>query len=131
MRNEIGEKVRFILVLFVSILINYSFAFAQTAEEYVERGIEKYEQQDFAGSILEFSSAIKRDSNYKWAYYNRAITKESLKDYSGAIQDYSKAIEIDTNYVTAYNNRGYVRYNLKEYKAAKSDYKKATEINPK
>jgi tetratricopeptide (TPR) repeat protein len=105
-------------------------AFAQTAEEAVERGIEYYKQEQDEEAINEFNKAIEIDPNCAEAYYNRGKAEEF--DYADqAIADYSKAIKLNPNYVEAYNWRG-MAYELdkKNYDQAIADFTRAIEINP-
>ena len=101
-----------------------------SVEEYVNRGIERRDSNNYNGAISDFTAAIRIKPDYDFAYFHRAYIKDDLKDYYGAIEDYSKAIELDPDYAYAYTNRGVVKDKLKDYYGAISDYSKAIEINP-
>jgi len=103
---------------------------SQSASNYYDSGVKKYNQGDFLGAISDYSEAIRIDPNDTKAYNNRGIVKAELKDYQGAISDYSEAIRIDPNYANAYNNRGVVKDELKDYQGAISDYNEAIRIDP-
>lgn len=53
-------------ILTVLLLIFTLTIYGQTAEEYLEKGIEKHEKQDFKGAIKEYSKAIKADESQLW-----------------------------------------------------------------
>ena len=77
-----------------------------SAEAYNDRGMERAENEDFAGAIADYSAAIAIDPNYAEAYYNRAYDRSELEDYAGAIEDYNKVIELAPDAAPAYFNRG-------------------------
>jgi tetratricopeptide (TPR) repeat protein len=119
------------LLILPAVFLLFSTAFAETAKDAVNRGIEYYKQENDEEAIKEFNKAIEIDPNCAEAYFNRGKAEEF--DYTDrAIADYSKAIELKPGYVEAYNWRG-MAYELdkKNYDKAISDFSKAIEINPK
>ena len=72
-----------------------SAGYSQTAKEYFDRGIAKYNLHDNRGAIVDYTKAIEINPEYAEAYHNRGIAKDFLKDYRGAIADYTMVIEID------------------------------------
>ena len=101
-----------------------------SVEEYINRGIERRDSNNYNGAISDFTAAIRIKPDFDFAYYQRAYAKEKLKDYYGAIKDLSKAIELKPDYAMAYSNRGVAKRNLEDYYGAISDYSKAIELNP-
>jgi len=101
-----------------------------SVEEYINRGIERRDSNNYNGAISDFTAAIRIKPDYDFAYFQRAYVKDKLKDYYGAIEDLSKAIDLDPDNDAAYYNRGSAKYDLKDYYGAISDYSKAIEINP-
>jgi len=101
-----------------------------SVEEYINRGIERRDSNNYNGAISDFTAAIRIKPDYAYAYNNRGFAKRNLKDYYGAISDYSKAIDLDPDYALAYNNRGFAKRNLKDYYGAINDYSKAIELKP-
>ena len=51
-----------------------------SAEAYNERGMERAENEDFAGAIADYTAAIALDPNYAEAYYNRAYDRSEIED---------------------------------------------------
>lgn len=121
-------------------------SFAQTADEYLQRGKDKYIryqeigiEQDIPGAIVDFTKALSLASDssdllgiatdsaliLKW----RAEAKSDLKDYRGAIKDYKKAIKkgygqnLHIQYMQIGSNYG----NIEKYKEAIHFYNKAIE----
>jgi tetratricopeptide (TPR) repeat protein len=101
-----------------------------SVEEYINRGLERKDSNNYNGAISDFSAAIRIKPDYDFAYFQRGSIKDELKDYYGAISDYSKAIELNPNFTSAYNNRGIAKLYLDDYNGAISDYSKVIELNP-
>ena len=98
-----------VLLIFIFSVI-YTLSFAQTANDYFQKGLDKYVryqeegiEQDIPGAIMDFSEAlslasdssdllgIATDSSLILMW--RATAKSELEDYRGAIIDYKKAIK--------------------------------------
>jgi tetratricopeptide (TPR) repeat protein len=63
-----------------------------TAETYLNKGISKQNLNDYQGAIVEYTKAIKLNTNYAKAYNNRGVLKfYFLKDKLGACEDARKA----------------------------------------
>jgi len=102
----------------------------QKAEDYYNRGIAKYDLNDYQGALQDYNKAIEFDSKYADAYCARGNAKSKLKDYHDAIQDHNKAIQLNPAFRLAYYDRGNAEYYLKDYKAAIQDFTKAIQLNP-
>ena len=101
-----------------------------SVEEYINRGIERRDSNNYKAAISDFTAAIRIKPKYGFAYYLRASAKSKLKDYYGTIKDLSKSIELNPDFSPQYNNRGNAKSKLKDYYGAIDDYSKAIEINP-
>ena len=126
-------KTGIALVTSKIVILNADSAVAESAEFYNKRGNEKYDAEDYKGSIKDFTKAIKINPQYGDAYYNRGLAKEYLKDFEGAISDYTEAIEIypkGEDAGDAYHLRGFSKEMLKDFEGAMSDYTKATKLIP-
>jgi tetratricopeptide (TPR) repeat protein len=97
---------------------------------YENRGIAKYNLEDYKGAIEDYTRAIKLNPNRAGTYYNRGIAKYNLEDYKGAIEDNDKAIELNPSNAWTYNNRGNAKCGLGDYKEAIEDYTRAIELDP-
>ena len=114
-------------LLFILLTLSLN-SFGQTAEDYYNKGISKFNKKNYKGAISKFNKTIILNPNYADAYINRGIAKKKTLDYSGAIADYNKAIQLNPNYADAYNNRGDAKYQLEDYTGACKDWTKAGEL---
>ncbi len=105
-----------LLVAFINININ-----AQTSDEFLNSGIDKHNNKDYKGALIDYSKAIKKDKNNAFAYYNRGLIELATNDLKSALSDFNKTIELKNTYVDAYYSRATVYVNMKDYKKAISD----------
>ena len=115
-------------ILFLIITVGSINTYAQTAEEYLKKGLAKFDLADYKGAIEDGTKAIALNPKYGEAYFWRAKFKYELKEYKEAIQDYSKAIEINPKegYIPyAYYYRGECKGYLNDKKGACSDITKS------
>jgi tetratricopeptide (TPR) repeat protein len=101
-----------------------------SAQSYLEIGINKHDARDFQGAIVHYDQAIKINRNYTDAYYHRGLAKSALRQEKAAISDYTQAIEINRNHFRAYTDRGVSKYQLGSAPDAIVDYDRAIAINP-
>ena len=104
--------------------------FGQTAEEYFNKALDYAENEQYQLAIDNYTSAIKIDPDFVFAYINRGIAYDELENYTAAIADYTSALKINPDYASAYYNRGLTYQNLENYTAAIADYTSAIRINP-
>jgi tetratricopeptide (TPR) repeat protein len=102
-----------------------------TAEDYVNRGTQRFNQGDYQGAITDFNQAIKLDPKFAWAYAGRGTAKARLGDSQGAIADYNQAIKLDPKSADAYTNRGGAKVNLGDHQGAIADLDQAIKLDPK
>lgn len=115
--------------LFLILVVISLSGFGQTADDYYNKGISKFNIKDYKGAISEFNKTIILNPNYADAYINRGIAKKKTLDYTGAITDYNKAIQLNPNNSDYFYNRGIAKYNLEDYNGSISDFNKAIELN--
>jgi tetratricopeptide (TPR) repeat protein len=60
-------------------------------EAYVNRGVLKYQLQDFQGSVGDFNQALTLDDKYAEAYLDRGMARYMTNDLKGACEDWEKA----------------------------------------
>ncbi|MGD1701932.1 tetratricopeptide repeat protein [Dapis sp. BLCC M229] len=99
-------------------------------KDFYERGLAKYEQQNYQSALAEFDLAIERDPSHADAYIYRGDVKDKLEDYQGAIADYNEAIKINSTYPKAYYRRGNVLRKVGDNWGAIADYNQAIRLNP-
>jgi tetratricopeptide (TPR) repeat protein len=116
------------LIIVLSGLILSVICQGQTAIEYFNRGVDKYDLGDYRGAIADFNKAIEINPKYAEAYYNRGSAKGELADFKRAIADYSKVIEINPKDAEAYYYRGFAKYLIEDKNGSCLDWKKASEL---
>ena len=109
-------------------LLTAQEAYAQSARDLLNSGVDKAQSGNLQGAIADWTKAIEMNPIFTKAYFNRGVAKENLKDYQASIADYTKAIEIDSEYYPAYTNRGIVLEIVGNLKDACRDWKKAAAL---
>ncbi|MCX5697998.1 MAG: tetratricopeptide repeat protein, partial [Candidatus Omnitrophica bacterium] len=104
-----------IFVLIGVLFLSISSVYAETVEEYFNRGLAHGNQGNFPQAISDFTKAIEINPNDAEAYYNRGLVYGTQGNFPQAISDFTKAIEINPNDAEAYYNRGLAYYEKKEY----------------
>ena len=80
-------------LLFILLTLSLN-SFGQTAGEYYNKGISKFNIKDYSGAIVDFNNAIQLKPEYADAYTYRGVAKYYLKDMNGACKDWTKAGEL-------------------------------------
>lgn len=122
-------KLISLIYIFISIS---SIAQCQTVSDYCKSANDKFNTQNYAGAVADYTMAIKLYTDgdkfvLASLYVFRANNKELLTDYRGAVQDYSKAIELEPSFVY-YRYRAKVKQTLKDYYGAIDDYNNAIKL---
>lgn len=104
-------------------------AFAQSAKEYTQKGMQLYEKREFMEALLNLNKAIETDPNYAQAYYVRGNIKDTFDDRHGAMKDYNSAVEKNPKFSDAFFARGNVKMKLQDYYGAIADFTSAISIN--
>ena len=102
----------------------------QEALEDYNKGIEKYDMEDYEGAIEYFDKALIKNPDFTNAYFSRGTAKMlAFKDYLGAVEDFTEVIKLSPNKEFAYYERGFAKFLLLNYEGAIEDFSKAIEIN--
>jgi S1-C subfamily serine protease len=99
------------------------------ATDYLLKGNEKYDRQDFRGALADYSQAISLNSQFASAYNNRGNTKTKLNDYPGALADFNRAIAIDPREEDFYHNRGLLHGKFNKLREALADFDQVISMN--
>jgi protein O-mannosyl-transferase len=94
------------------------------------RANQKYNRQDYEGSLNDLDMAAQIDSTIPQVYYNRGNTHLAMKHYQLAIRDYDKTLSMSPKSIDVFTNRGIAKYETHDYEGALRDYKEAVTINP-
>lgn len=116
------------LFISLSLVLLSIVSFSQTSEKLISSGIEKYDEDNFAGAIDDYTKAIEIEKENPEAFFRRGVAKVMIDDFAGAIADYSKAIEINPNYSEAYYKRGLVKVLQNDKTGACEDYQTAGKL---
>lgn len=119
------------LTLIAAIVIIYSCK--PNSDEFTNKGIELFEQEDYQEAINEFSKAIKANENDTNAYYYRGRSLFSQNDFENALNDFNKVINIDQDVVNTYLYRGLCYVSLNQFENGVNDiseYIKKESDNP-
>ncbi|MGK7896378.1 MAG: tetratricopeptide repeat protein [Xenococcus sp. (in: cyanobacteria)] len=103
---------------------------ASTSEEYLDRGINLSEQDEFTAAITAYTQAIKLDPDNALAYYNRGLAFYHLRNYNAALADFHQTIKLRPDVAIPYRKRGLVFLYLENYQAAIADFTQAAKITP-
>lgn len=103
----------------------------ELAKKYFDRGINKYDAQDYAGSINEFTKTIEIDPDNENAYFYRGTANYYLDNFVSSNNDLNKLIKINPKDSDAYFYRGINKFSLNDYDGSIKDLNKSIEMNPK
>ena len=116
----------------LALIVSFS-SFGQTAKEYFDLAMEKFEKEDWYGAIFEFTKAIELKPDYDTAYNFRGLSKFKVTDYYSSISDFRKAIKFGADNREwlhyYYDNMGGAMLRLGDHKGALNCFEKAIIIN--
>ena len=120
------QKTLFLsLVLSFACLTSWVSAWASTANELLETGVDALLEKKPKDAIPYFNQAIAKDPKLTRAYLCRAGAYEALNNNTAAFQDYDKAVKVAPRYANSYELRGYLHYKLGHFNDAKVDLNNA------
>lgn len=97
---------------------------------FVTKGDEKLSAKDYAGAILDYTSAIQLNSDSIQPYLKRAECQVALKKYDKAIVDYNKALKIKADTITIVYLRGMAYNAASNWKLAFADFSSVIKLSP-
>lgn len=100
----------------------------KSSEDFVNRGLEKLENEQYKKAIEDFTQVIDINPKYADAYLLKGCTYSDIGNYQEAIADYICTIKIAPKYVAAYDNRRHILAVEEDYKGAVSDYTHSIKI---
>jgi tetratricopeptide (TPR) repeat protein len=102
-----------------------------SAEDFAQRGISRFEKQDFERAVADFTKAIELNGqSLEFCFYFRGIALHRLNRLDEAIADLSKAITLK-QHPRFYNDRGNLLAQRGELDQAMADLNRAIEIEPR
>jgi|GEM_PF-512297 len=118
------KKISTVILLFMTL-----GAIGQTAQDYLDLGIEKHEAQDYKEALKYYDKAIKSDKKLTSAYFNRGSVRFETKDLKGALEDFNKVISLNDKFTRAYYSRAAVFVSQEKYAEAIPDLNIVIEQN--
>ena len=121
----------YIRILFLVVILNcFSYSYAQTVSEILNRAKAAIEKNDYVSAVVDLDSIISREPNNAEAYAQRAraYVRQNLDDK--ALPDVEKALSLDPKNVAALNVRGIVKRNKKDLDGAIADFKRVIVLDP-
>ena len=101
-----------------------------SADDFSQRGISRFEKNDFEGAIADFTKVIElKGQNLDFCYYFRGIALYRLGKLDEALADLSQAITLK-QHPRFYDDRGNLLAQKGELNGAISDLNRAIEIQP-
>jgi len=112
-----------------------ALASAQSAKEWVDRGLEYGKKREWEKAIKCYTKAISIKTNYALAYNNRGWVYYLIKKYDKALEDVTKALiyaNADDKYVLSlsYDSRSNIYRELGRYSEAMEDINRSISIKP-
>ena len=103
---------------------------SQTAQEYINEGIEYDKAGEHAKAVEKYSAALSLQASHPQALYSRAKSYVRLQQLEQAISDFNNLIAQNDNNAFFYSERA-VAYHLSgNYESAMADLDKAVELEP-
>lgn len=109
------------LILLTTLLFTVTLAHSQTAEEWVEKGVDKSKAGNKLGAISDFDRALKLKPDYALAHYNRGLVNAEIEENGEALNDFNNCIKYDSTLINAYHGRGYIYAAMGKFSEAISD----------
>lgn len=106
-------------------------SFAQSAEDYFQKGESLYNDAMYEQAIPLFDLALKSDPGHMNSYLRRGFCYSMIERFDAAVADFSKIIEAHPEHVWAYLSRGSALNKQKKYKEAMADYDRVLSLEPK
>jgi len=107
------------------------------AQDYLNRGNELFEQNNFDGAIYEYTEALKIDPNFAIAknylsnaYFNRGLASYRNGDANKAISDITKAIKYNPNDASFYGARGTIYNGIENWEGVIKDFSEVIRLEP-
>ncbi|NJN61895.1 MAG: tetratricopeptide repeat protein [Coleofasciculaceae cyanobacterium RL_1_1] len=132
-QNRVPRMAGFTLLALLAVLGVFWFwqyPSAGRAQAFYQRGLQKVEEGDEPGALLDFDRAIDLNPDDANAYYKRANVHFDMGNYEMALADYSTAIKLNPNDSDAYFNRGLAQMDMGNLQGAITDFSSVLQLNP-
>lgn len=97
---------------------------------YINRAYLRYVNDDYFGSMADYSYALQLEPLNKTALFNRALLRTEVNDFDNALSDYNQILEMDPDNDMALYNRAVIQAEKGDYRAAINDISRLMKIYP-
>ncbi len=97
-------------------------------EAYISRGRERWTDEEWEESIVDFNCALQINPQNMRALFSRGYAYAELREYTSAEADYNVVLANNPNDSAALNNRGNIYSSRGEYERALADYDRSIEL---
>lgn len=105
-------------------------SFAQTAQEFYNKGIENVKKINRVDALENFNQAIYKDRDYSEAYYQRGLLNKHFHKNNEAKADFKKVVLINKSYIKeARIELGDLNFEEKNYNSAIKNYSEVIKID--
>jgi Tfp pilus assembly protein PilF len=101
---------------------------AKSVLAYRSRAAAKLENEDYRGSIEDYTKAMSLTTAVASDLEGRGMAKAKLKKYPGAIADYEAAIKLEPDRASVYYYRGLAKFEIDDKSGAVQDLKKSQQL---
>ncbi|NNJ55435.1 MAG: tetratricopeptide repeat protein, partial [Bacteroidia bacterium] len=92
------------LVYSLVLLFCSTLSFSQSAVDWYNSGIDKFEEGNTLGAIKDFNASLALDSNAAETYWGRGSVYAELEQFDDALRDLNKSITLNPQIADAYYN---------------------------
>lgn len=97
---------------------------------YINRAYLRYINDDYFGSMADYTYALQLEPLNKTALFNRALLRTEVSDFDNALSDYNQILELEPENDMALYNRSVIQAEKGDYRSAINDISKLMEIYP-
>ncbi|MBO4551097.1 MAG: tetratricopeptide repeat protein, partial [Bacteroidaceae bacterium] len=101
------------------------------SNDYINRALARYHQQNLRGAMSDYDIAIDMDANSFLGHYNRGLLRAQVGDNNRAIEDFDFVISCEPDNTIAVFNRALLRVQTGDYKGAEEDFTAVLNEYPK
>lgn len=102
----------------------------ETAQEILQRGMERRAAYDFVGAIKDFDALIKYCPHYAEGYNQRAFINFIGQDYAAALVDLDRALTLTPDHIGALSGRALTLLQLGRTREGQIGLRAALALNP-
>ncbi|MBO7498961.1 MAG: tetratricopeptide repeat protein [Bacteroidaceae bacterium] len=102
--------------------LTYAIHLIPSSNDYINRALARYHQQNLRGAMSDYDIAIDMDANSFLGHYNRGLLRAQVGDNNRAIEDFDFVISREPDNTIAIFNRALLRMQTGDYEGAESDF---------